>query len=265
MVSSGSASPTPTTFVLTLTLNSSAPANTSSVNSTIAGNATVTNTTAAAWNETDAWLPFHVRLDPAYGVLGAVLIISGVPVAGLGGKNRWWVAGHLLWRSSPPRSSLAIVSGYSLMLFTLVMILRFGVEPDLQPPSPNPPSQTLRGLYLLACLITAFIGAAIGIFVYKFAKYWICATGGFSLGWFLLATKPGGLTSSVLGRWGVLGGLTVASFVGGLVPILHEHMILLSTALVGATAVTLGIDCYTRAGLKEASDDLACRVTWTDI
>ncbi|EIW66783.1 hypothetical protein TREMEDRAFT_65185 [Tremella mesenterica DSM 1558] len=238
LISSGSASPTSTTFALTLTLNSTAPTlnSTLSGNGTLLGNATLDNATVP-WNETDQWLPFHVVIDPAYGTFGAVMILTGIPVAGLGGKNRW--------------SSLAIVSGYSLMLFTLVMILRFGVEPNLQPPSPSPPSTTLRGLYLLACLIASFFGAAIGIFFFNFAKYWISATGGFALGWFLLATRHGGLISSTLGRWGLLGGLTVAGFVGGLVPILHEHMILVSTALIGATAVTLGIDCYSRGGLKE--------------
>jgi hypothetical protein len=40
------------------------------------------------------------------------MILSGVPVATLGGKNRW--------------SALAIISGYSVALFSLVMILSFG-------------------------------------------------------------------------------------------------------------------------------------------
>lgn len=36
-------------------------------------------------------LPFHVALDPAYGIGGAVLVVSGGFVGVLGGKNRWWV------------------------------------------------------------------------------------------------------------------------------------------------------------------------------
>ncbi|WWC88694.1 uncharacterized protein L201_003607 [Kwoniella dendrophila CBS 6074] len=189
------------------------------------------------WEEGDGFLPFHVKIDPAYGVLGALLIISGIPVAVLGGKNRW--------------SSNAIASGYALMLFTLVMILRFGVQPNLQPPSPNPPSTTLRGLYLLACIITAFFGGALGIFLYAFAKYWVSAIGGFTFGWFLLATRQGGLITSVLGRWSLLGGLAVGGLVASLPKQTNEWMMLISTAWIGATAFTLGVDCYTRAGLKE--------------
>ncbi|WWD18486.1 hypothetical protein CI109_102938 [Kwoniella shandongensis] len=233
----------PSTLVLTLTLNTT---DLSSVNASIA-NGSFTNGTAintngtindtGVWEEGDAWIPFHIVIDPAYGILGALLILSGIPVAVLGGKNRW--------------SSLAISTGYCVMLFTLVMILRFGVEPNLQPPSPNPPSRTLRGLYLLACIIASFFGAGLGIFLFNLAKYWVSAAGGFSFGWFLLATKQGGLITSVLGRWGLLGGLTVAAFVASLPKITNPHMMLVSTAWIGATAFTLGVDCYTRAGLKE--------------
>jgi hypothetical protein len=35
------------------------------------------------------FVPFHIRIDPAYGTLGGLLLISGIPVAILGGKNRW--------------------------------------------------------------------------------------------------------------------------------------------------------------------------------
>jgi hypothetical protein len=34
-------------------------------------------------------LPFAVKLDPAYGVAGGVLIVSGAFVGLFGGKNRW--------------------------------------------------------------------------------------------------------------------------------------------------------------------------------
>lgn len=121
----------------------------------------------------------------------------------------------------------------------------------MQPPSPQYPSTTLRGLYLLACVIASLFGAAIGIFFFNFSKYWVSAAGGFVFGWFLLATREGGLIQSVLGRWGLMGGLTVGAFLCSLVPVLHDHMMLISTAWIGATAFILGIDCYTRAGLKE--------------
>lgn len=128
------------------------------------------------------------------------------------------------------------------------------MQDSLQPPSPNPPSQTLRGLYLLACIVATFIGAGIGVFLFNIAKYSVSAAGGFTFGWFLLEVQAGGLITSVLGRWGLLGGLTVASTLASIVPKMAELMILISTAWIGATAFILGVDCYTRAGLKEVSD-----------
>ncbi|WRT67799.1 uncharacterized protein IL334_004773 [Kwoniella shivajii] len=228
-----------TTLTLSFTLNTS---DYSSVNQSIwqgdyTNGTTPFNGTDKPWEEGDGFLPFKIKIDPAFGVLGGLLIISGIPVAVLGGKNRW--------------SSNAISTGYALMLFTLVMVLRFGVEPNLQPPSPNPPSTTLRGLYLLACIIASFFGAAAGIFLYSFAKYWVSAIGGFTFGWFLLATRQGGLIDSVLGRWGLLGALTVGGLISSLPKQTNEWMMLISTSWIGATAFTLGVDCYTRAGLKE--------------
>ena len=57
--------------------------------------------------------------------------------------------------------------------------------------------------------------------------------------------------SSTLGRWILLGSLTVGPFVASLVPVMTPHVTLISTAWIGATAFVLGVDCFTRAGLKE--------------
>ncbi|OXM79407.1 hypothetical protein C364_02904 [Cryptococcus neoformans Bt63] len=213
------------------------PSLNSSIVSRADTNGTAPGNDTQTWSQGDGWIPFHIVIDPAYGIAGAVLILSGIPVAVLGGKNRW--------------SSLAIASGQALFLFALVMILRFGVQPNLAPPSPHPPSPTLRGLYLLACLISSFIGAGFGIFFFNFTKYAISAAGGFTFGWFLLALREGGLITSVVGRWALLGALTVVAFIASLPKWSNDLMTLVSTAWIGATAFVLGVDCYSRAGLKE--------------
>lgn len=109
----------------TLAFTLTAPLPQATGNATVNGNSTLngtdiygngTNGTAVnetqPWNDTLGYLPFKVKLDPAYGVAGALMILSGIPVATLGGKNRW--------------SALAIISGYSVALFCLIMILSFG-------------------------------------------------------------------------------------------------------------------------------------------
>ena len=127
----------------------------------------------------------------------------------------------------------------------------FRVQPSLEPPSPSPPSASERGLYLVACVISFLIGAGQGIFFFNIARYCIAAAGGFVFAWFLLEVKSGGLIDNILGRWALLGGLTIASFVASMPRNWTDVMLLLSTAWIGATTFTLGIDSYTRAGLKE--------------
>jgi hypothetical protein len=77
-----------------LTVNSTTFSDGSVSNSTVDGNGngTLANATEPEpWKEGDGWIPFHIKIDPAFGVLGALLILSGIPVAMLGGKMRWWV------------------------------------------------------------------------------------------------------------------------------------------------------------------------------
>lgn len=45
----------------------------------------------------------------------------------------------------------------------------------------------------------------------------------------------------------------VVGFVLCTIPKLHWHVLLVSTAIVGASAFMLGVDCFTTAGLKEVS------------
>jgi hypothetical protein len=81
----------PTTLVLTLTVNSTTFSDGSTTNATVeGGNGTLANATETApWKEGDDYIPFGIKIDPAFGVLGALLILSGIPVAMLGGKMRW--------------------------------------------------------------------------------------------------------------------------------------------------------------------------------
>ena len=154
----------------------------------------------------------------------------------------------------------------------LVLILKFGVLDQV-----NPPSTTLRGLFVLSCTVAGGAGGAIAIFFWKVSRYLIGGWGGFSLALFVQCLRNGGLIRGVAYRWIMFIGesrawdpppsitrqpfipaaLIVAAGVIGFcvctIPKIHYHAVLVSTALVGATAIILGVDCYTTAGLKEVT------------
>ncbi|KAH7910862.1 hypothetical protein BJ138DRAFT_1151899 [Hygrophoropsis aurantiaca] len=172
------------------------------------------------------------RITPAFGVLGAILILTGLPSAFWGHKNRW--------------TSFFLIGFYTLSLVCFVLIIKFGILPAI-----NPPSLTLQGMFVLASVIAGILGGAITIFFWKGTKYFIGAWGGFACGLWVQCFRDGGLITSIGLRWILYIACAVVGFVLCTIPKLHWHMVLVATAFVGSSAFILGIDCYTTAGLKE--------------
>lgn len=127
-----------------------------------------------------------------------------------------------------------------------MLILKFGVLEQV-----HPPSKTLRGLFVLACAVAGGAGGAITIFFWKLSRYLIGGWGGFALALFIQCFRDGGLIRGIGYRWIMFIGVAVVGFCICTVPKIHYHVMLVSTGFVGATAVMLGIDCFTTAGLKE--------------
>ncbi|KAI0652145.1 hypothetical protein C8Q79DRAFT_1019314 [Trametes meyenii] len=190
-----------------------------------------TSTSSASASATTSAVPdftkLDTHLDPGFGVLGALLILTGLPSAFLGHKNRW--------------SSFFIIGFYTLALTCFVLILRFGVLNAI-----NPPNKTLRGLFVLSCGVAGVAGGGIAIFFWKAAKYFIGAWGGFAFALWIQCFHNGGLIGPIGFRW-----IMYIGFVLCTIPKLHYYVLLTSTAAVGATAFMLGVDCFTTAGLKE--------------
>ncbi|KAI0756712.1 hypothetical protein C8Q80DRAFT_1093039 [Daedaleopsis nitida] len=199
-------------------------------------NVTVTVTPTPDPSATETAAPDYTKLDthidPAFGVLGAVLILTGLPSAFLGHKNRW--------------TSFFLIGFYTLSLVCFVLILRFGVIQAI-----NPPNKTIRGLFVLSCGVAGIAGGGIAIFFWKAAKYFIGAWGGFALALWIQCLHNGGLIGPLGFRWIMYIGVAVVGFVLCTIPKLHYYVLLVSTAFVGATAFILGVDCFTTAGLKE--------------
>ncbi|KAL0578736.1 hypothetical protein V5O48_003292 [Marasmius crinis-equi] len=205
-----------------------------SANVTVTITPTSSSATASETSATPTPEPvvLDTKLDPAFGVLGAILILTGLPSAFWGHKNRW--------------TSFFLIGFYTLSLVCFVLILKFGVLPAV-----NPPNKTVRGMFVLATSIAGIAGGAIAIFFWKAARYGIGAWGGFAVGLWIQCFHNGGLIKPIGFRWILYIGCAVVGFTLCTIPKIHYHVLLTSTAFVGASALMLGIDCFTTANLKE--------------
>ncbi|KAK2461677.1 hypothetical protein APHAL10511_006140 [Amanita phalloides] len=196
----------------------------SSVSSTASATPTPTSTSTP--------LVLATKIDPAFAVLGALLILTGLPSAFWGHKNRW--------------TSFFLTGFYTFALCCAVLIMQFGVIPAI-----NPPSKTLRGMFVLASSIAGIAGGAIAIFFWKGARYCIGAWGGFTLALWIQSFHDGGVIRPIGFRWILFIGCAVVGFTLCTISKIHYHVLLFSTAFMGSTAFMLGVDCFTTAGLKE--------------
>ncbi|KZV75481.1 hypothetical protein PENSPDRAFT_680956 [Peniophora sp. CONT] len=204
---------------------------TSTISPSVTSATSTTSATASA-SATPAPIVLDTKVDPAFGVLGALLILTGIPTAFLGHKNRW--------------TSFFLIGWYTLSIVCLVLILRFGVLPAV-----NPPSATIRGMFVLACTVAGVVGGGLSIFFWKATKFFIGAWGGLAFGLWIQCFHNGGLIHKIAFRWIMYIGCSVVGFVLCTIPQIHYHVLLVSTAITGASSLMLGVDCYTTAGLKE--------------
>ncbi|KAF8761766.1 hypothetical protein RHS01_00466 [Rhizoctonia solani] len=217
--------PVLTTQVISRSLSSvqtlSSVATTVRVSYTLTPSSTSASTTSAAASATSTPFPhLDTRVDPTFGVLGALLILTGLPTAFWGHKNRW--------------SSFFLIGWYTLALTTIVLILKFGVLDAI-----NPPSKAVRGMFLLASAVAGVVGGGLGIFFWKHTKYFIGAWGGFALALWIQCFREGGLIRQIAYRWIFYVGCAVVGFILCTIPKIHYNILLISTAVVGASQLFL--------------------------
>ncbi|KAI9929894.1 hypothetical protein ASPWEDRAFT_167560 [Aspergillus wentii DTO 134E9] len=211
---------------------------TSSSNSTTPASTTIAslNTSTASKNGTEneskhrkpGDLPLPPKITPALGVGGFVLIALGAVLA-LVGIRKIWVQVFL---STACLTSLGVT-----VLIVYVM---------------NPPVRTaVQGAYLVAIVFTGITFGALSVVFKELTEGLGCLLGGFCLSMWLLSLKPGGLLTGTDAKSGFIGALSVAFYALSFSHYTRPYGLIVGTAISGGTAVALGIDCYSRAGLKE--------------
>ncbi|KAI1417501.1 hypothetical protein F5Y13DRAFT_201096 [Hypoxylon sp. FL1857] len=173
-------------------------------------------------------LPLQPRLTPGWGVSGAIMLITGVVYALVGIKNPWL---HTFF-SSAYLASLCVT-----VLIIYVM---------------NPPvSDAIQGAYVVAAVCTGLIlGGAATVFK-ELTEGLGCLLGGFCFAMWLLTLHEGGLLPSTTGKVILITVFTVVGFVFYFSRYTRPYALIGLMSFAGATVSVLGIDCFSRAGLKE--------------
>jgi hypothetical protein len=116
----------------------------------------------------------------------------------------------------------------------------------------NPPvSNAIQGGYLVAAFFTGAVFGGLALVFREITEGLGCLLGGFCTGMWLLTVKSGGLLTDNGAKAGFIIAFTVGFWCLSFSHYTRSYGLILCTSISGATALALGIDCYSRAGLKE--------------
>lgn len=156
------------------------------------------------------------------------MILSGIVYAMVGIKNPWVHA----FFSTAYMSALGI---------TVLIIYVMNV----------PLSNALQGGYVAAIILSGCAIGAASMFFKELTEGLGCALGGFCISMWLLCLVPGGLLHSTASKAIFIACFTLVGFAFYFSRFTRDWSLIVSIAFAGATVTVLGIDCYSRAGLKE--------------
>ncbi|GAB1728844.1 hypothetical protein NU195Hw_g6582t1 [Hortaea werneckii] len=175
-----------------------------------------------------AELPLQPKITPAIGISGVLLLVSGVALCLIGIKHRWLY----VFLSTGLLASLGVT-----ILILYVM---------------NPPvSDAIQGAYMVAAVITGLIFGALALIFKEVTEGLGCLLGGFCLAMWLLVLSPGGLVTSTSGLPIFIVAFCLAAFALSFSHYTRNYGLIFCTSFAGAQVAILGVDCFSRAGLKE--------------
>ncbi|KAL8904088.1 MAG: hypothetical protein Q9171_007175 [Xanthocarpia ochracea] len=173
-------------------------------------------------------LPIHPNITPALSVAGAVLMLTGLFYTLIGIKTKWL---HI-FLSTAYLASLAVT-----VLIVYVMH--------------SPVSNAIQGAYFVAAFVTGIIFGGGSVVFADVTEGLGCLLGGYSLAMWFLILKPDGLIKSSAGKAIFIACFTLGAFGFYISHWTRAYALIGATSFAGATVIVLGIDCFSRAGLKE--------------
>ncbi|TPR01151.1 Siderophore iron transporter mirB domain protein [Aspergillus niger] len=173
-------------------------------------------------------LPIQPTVTPALGIGGFILIVAGAVLAVIGIRNL--------------RVQVFLSTAFLTSLGVTVLIV-YVMSPPVR--------VAVQGAYLVAVFFTGITFGALAIVFKELTEGLGCLLGGFCSSMWLLSLKPGGLLTTTDSKSGFIGAISVAFYALSFSHHTRPYGLIVSTGISGGTAVALGIDCFSRAGLKE--------------
>ncbi|KAM0483182.1 hypothetical protein ACHAPX_002631 [Trichoderma viride] len=186
-------------------------------------NSTLLNATIPAGQ-----LPIKPVVTPGWGVAGAILVLTGALYTIIGLRNQWINC----FFSTAYLTSLGI---------TVLVVYLMNV----------PVSLAVQGAYVVGVVLSGCVLGAASLIFKELTEGLGCALGGFSFSMWLLCLAPGGLLHDTVGRAIFISCLSVAGFALSFSSYTRDWAMIILMSFGGATVIVLGIDCFSRAGLKE--------------
>ena len=155
------------------------------------------------------------------------MLITGVTYTLVGIKNRWI---HTFF-------STAYITALGVAVL-IVYVMNI------------PVSNAIQGGYVVAVIMSGCAVGAASMFFKELTEGLGCALGGFCVSMWLLCLVPGGLLQSVPSKAIFIAVFTLVGFGFYFSRWTRDWALIGMISFAGATVTVLGIDCYSRAGLK---------------
>lgn len=114
-----------------------------------------------------------------------------------------------------------------------------------------PVSDAVQGGFLVATVLTGLLFGGLSLIFADLTEGFGCLLGGFCLAMWFLCLRASGLIRSTTGRGVFIACMSVAVYALSFIKFMRTYSLIGSISFAGATATILGVDCFTRAGLKE--------------
>ncbi|KAI0399282.1 hypothetical protein F4802DRAFT_612459 [Xylaria palmicola] len=176
----------------------------------------------------DGQLPIQPRLTPGWGIAGAILLICGATYTLIGIKNAWL---HTFF-------SAAFLSGLSVTVLIVYV---------MTPPVPA----AIEGAYVVAAVVAGLILGGVATVFHEITEGLGCLLGGFCLSMWLLTLKPGGLLPSMPAKAIFITAFSIGSYAFYFSHYTRPYALMGLMSFAGGTVTVMGIDCFSKAGLKE--------------